>query len=59
MPLDHDTEFNIELMPRAGPIDKKPYRMGLKDLAELKKQLAKQLRKGFIRHRASPWDCLF
>ena len=42
-------------MPGAGPIYKKPYRMGSEELAELKKQLEEQLRKGFIRPSASPW----
>ena len=55
MPPDHDIEFIIELMPGVGPIYKKPYRMGSEGLAELKKQLAEQLRKGFICPDASPW----
>nr|XP_040249549.1 uncharacterized protein K02A2.6-like [Aegilops tauschii subsp. strangulata] len=55
MPPDRDIEFIIELMPGAGPIYKKPYRMGSEELAELKKQLEEQLRKGFIRPSASPW----
>nr|XP_020175839.1 uncharacterized protein LOC109761433 [Aegilops tauschii subsp. strangulata] len=54
MPPNRDIEFIIELMPGAGPIYKKPYRMGLEELAELKKQLEEQLRKGFIRPNASP-----
>src|SRR6187399_2672079 len=33
----------------------KPYRMGTEELAELKKQLEEQMRKGFIRPSASPW----
>ena len=55
MPPDRDIEFIIELVPGAGPIYKKPYRMGTEELAELKKQLEEQLRKGFIRPSASPW----
>ena len=54
MPPDFDIEFIIELMPGAGPIYKKPYRMGSAELAEMKEQLAEQLRKGFIRPSASP-----
>ena len=42
-------------MPGSRPIYKKPYRMGSEELAELKKQLDEQLRKGFIRPSASPW----
>ena len=55
MPPDQDIEFIIELIPGAVSIYKKPYRMGSEELAELKKQLEKQLRKGFIRPSASPW----
>ena len=29
MPLDHDIEFIIELLPRTAPIAKHPYRMGV------------------------------
>ena len=39
MPPDREIEFIIELMPGAGPIYKKPYRMGSEELAELKTQL--------------------
>ena len=55
MPPDRDIEFIIELMPGSRPIYKKPYRIGSEELAELKKQLDEQLRKGFIRPSASPW----
>ena len=55
MPPDRDIEFIIELMLGAGTIYKKPYRMGSEELAELKKQLEEQLRKGFIHPSASPW----
>ena len=37
MPLDHDIEFIIELLPRTTPITKRPYRMGVNELEELKK----------------------
>ena len=39
MPPDHDIEFIIELLPRTAPIAKRPYRMGVNELEELKKQL--------------------
>ena len=55
MPPDRDIEFIIELIPGVGSIYKKPYGMGSEELAELKKQLEEQLRKGFIRPSASPW----
>ena len=39
MPPDRDIEFIIELLPRTTPIAKRPYRMGVKELEELKKQI--------------------
>ena len=37
MPLDRDVEFIIDLLPGTGPIAKRPYRMLVDELAELKK----------------------
>ena len=37
MPPDRDIEFIIELLPRTAPIAKRPYRMGVNELEELKK----------------------
>ena len=39
MPPDRDIEFIIELLPRTAPIAKYPYRMGVNELEELKKQI--------------------
>jgi hypothetical protein len=39
MPPDHDIEFLIELVPRTPPISKRPSRMHVNELIELKKQL--------------------
>ena len=39
MSPDRDIEFIIELLPRTAPIAKRPYRMGVNELEELKKQL--------------------
>jgi hypothetical protein len=50
-----DIEFSIELLPRNTPISKRPYRMDVKDLVELKKQIEELLDKGFIRPSSSPW----
>jgi hypothetical protein len=55
MPPDCDIEFSIELIPGTAPISKRPYRMDVKDLAELKKQIEELLSKGFIRPSSSPW----
>ena len=55
MPPDRDIEFIIELLPGTAPIAKRPYRMGVNELEELKKQLKELSDKGFIRPSASPW----
>jgi hypothetical protein len=55
MPPDHDIEFLIELLPRTPPISKRPYKMPVNELVELKKQLAELQAKGFIRPSSSPW----
>jgi hypothetical protein len=55
MPLDRDTEFIIELLPGMPPISKRPYRMLVNELVELKKQIAKLQSKGFICPSSSPW----
>jgi hypothetical protein len=55
MPPDRDIEFSIELLPGTAPISKRPYRMDVKDLAELKKQIEELLSKEFIRPSSSPW----
>jgi hypothetical protein len=39
MPPDRDIEFSIELLPGTTPILKRPYRIDVKDLVELKKQI--------------------
>jgi hypothetical protein len=37
MPPDRDVEFIIDLLPRTGPIAKRPYKMDIEELKELKK----------------------
>ena len=54
MPPDRDIEFIIELLPRTAPIAKCPYRMGVNELEELKKQIKELQEKGFIRPSSSP-----
>jgi hypothetical protein len=51
MPPDRDIEFIIELLPRTPPISRRPYRMPVNELVELKKQIAELQSKGFIH----PW----
>ncbi|XP_051230224.1 uncharacterized protein [Lolium perenne] len=48
LPPDTDVEFLIELMPGTGPIAKRPYKMDVDELKELKKQIKEQFEKGFI-----------
>jgi hypothetical protein len=55
MPPDRDIEFSIELLPKTTRISKRVYRMDVKDLIELNKQIEELLEKGFIRPSSSPW----
>jgi hypothetical protein len=54
MPPNCDIEFLIELLSRTPPISKRPYRMHVNELVELKKQFAELQAKGFIRPSSSP-----
>jgi hypothetical protein len=45
---DRDIEFLIELLLGIPPISKRPYRMPMNELVELKKQIAELQTKGFI-----------
>jgi hypothetical protein len=58
LPPDREVEFKIELIPGTAPISRRPYRMPPNELAELKIQLNKLLKKGLIRPSSSPWGCL-
>jgi hypothetical protein len=58
MPPNRDIEFSIELLPGTAPISKRAYRMDVKDLIELKKQIEELLEKCFIRPSSSPWGAL-
>jgi hypothetical protein len=55
MPFDLDIEFSIKLLPGTAPISKRPYRMDVKDLVKLKKQIEELLEKSFICQSSSPW----
>jgi hypothetical protein len=45
MPPDRDIEFIIELLSGTAPIAKRPYKMGVDELEELKKQIKELLNK--------------
>jgi hypothetical protein len=48
MPPDREIEFTIDLKPGTSPISQAPYKMGPKELKELKEQLDELESKGFI-----------
>nr|ABA91307.1 retrotransposon protein, putative, Ty3-gypsy subclass [Oryza sativa Japonica Group] len=55
MPPNRDIEFIIDLIPGTAPISKRPYRMPVNELEELKKQIRELQEKGFVRPSSSPW----
>jgi hypothetical protein len=55
MPPERDIEFIIDLLPGTAPIAKRPYRMSVGELEELKKQLKELLDKRFIHSSLSLW----
>jgi hypothetical protein len=55
MPPDREVEFVIDLLPGTAPISKRPYRMFVEELKELKKQLTELQEAGYICLSYSPW----
>jgi hypothetical protein len=55
MPPDREVEFVIDLLTGNTPISKRPYRMLVEELKELKKQLTELQESGYIRRSSSPW----
>ena len=55
MPPDREVEFVIDLLPGTAPISKRPYKMSVEELKELKKQLTKLQEAGYIFPSSSPW----
>ncbi|GKD08032.1 putative reverse transcriptase domain-containing protein [Tanacetum coccineum] len=55
LPPLREIEFRIELIPKALPIAKYPYRLPPSELKELLGQLKELQEKGFIRPSSSPW----
>jgi hypothetical protein len=55
MPPERDIEFLIDLLSGTAPIAKRPYRMSVGELEELKKLLKELLDKKFIRPNSSLW----
>jgi hypothetical protein len=58
MPPDREIEFTIDLILGIAPIAQEPYKMGPKELVELKEQLDELEQKGFIQESVSPWGTL-
>jgi hypothetical protein len=58
MPPDREIEFTIDFIPGSAPIAQAPYKMGPKELVELKEQLDELEQKGFIQESISPWGTL-
>jgi hypothetical protein len=48
MPPDREVEFVIDLLHATAPISKRPYRMSVEELKELKKQLTELQEAGYI-----------
>ncbi|GJW52037.1 putative reverse transcriptase domain-containing protein [Tanacetum coccineum] len=55
LPPLRETEFRIELIPRAMLVAKSPYRLAPSEFEELLGQLKEIQDKGFIRPSSSPW----
>jgi hypothetical protein len=53
MPPEREVEFVIDLLPGTAPISKRPYRMFVEELKELKKQLTELQEAGYIRPSSS------
>ncbi|KAI3712422.1 hypothetical protein L1987_70978 [Smallanthus sonchifolius] len=55
LPPPRQVEFRIDLVPRATPVAKAPYRLAPSEMQELASQLQELSSKGFIRPSHSPW----
>ena len=58
LPPKRDIDFTIELVPRAAPVSKTPYRTSTPEMLELKMQLQELLEKKYIQPSVSPWGAL-
>ncbi|GJX25650.1 putative reverse transcriptase domain-containing protein [Tanacetum coccineum] len=55
LPLVHQVEFQIDLIPGAAPVARAPYRLAPSEMQELSDQLQELADRGFIRPSTSPW----
>nr|GEV60192.1 putative reverse transcriptase domain-containing protein [Tanacetum cinerariifolium] len=58
LPLIHQVEFQIDLIPGAAPVARAPYRLAPSEMQELSNQLQELIDRGFIRPSTSPWGTL-
>ena len=54
LPPKRDIDFSINMIPRAMPVSKTPYRMSTPELKELQMKLEEILKKGYICPSVSP-----
>nr|GEY54263.1 putative reverse transcriptase domain-containing protein [Tanacetum cinerariifolium] len=55
LPLVCQVEFQIDLIPKAAPVARAPYRLAPSKMQELSNQLQELANRGFIRPSTSPW----
>ncbi|GJV50579.1 putative reverse transcriptase domain-containing protein [Tanacetum coccineum] len=55
LPPVRQVEFQIDLIPRAAPVARAPYRLAPSEMQELSNQLQELSDRGFIRPSTSPW----
>nr|GFC13752.1 putative reverse transcriptase domain-containing protein [Tanacetum cinerariifolium] len=55
LPPDRQVEFQIDLIPRAAPVARAPYRLAPSEMQELSNQLQELADRGFIRPSTPPW----
>nr|GEU38450.1 putative reverse transcriptase domain-containing protein [Tanacetum cinerariifolium] len=55
LPPARPVEFQIDLIPRAAPVARAPYRLAPSEMKELSEQLQELSNKGFRRPSSSPW----
>nr|GFB35410.1 reverse transcriptase domain-containing protein [Tanacetum cinerariifolium] len=55
LPLTRPVEFQIDLVPGAGPVARAPYQLALFEIKELSEYIKELYDKGFIRPSSSPW----
>nr|GEY74651.1 retrotransposon protein, putative, Ty3-gypsy subclass [Tanacetum cinerariifolium] len=55
LPLVHQVEFQIDLIPRTTPVARAPYRLAPSEMQELSNPLQELADQGFISPSTSPW----